>query len=290
KKQKEYWLNKFSNNVPTLELPYDYPRSVRNSDQGGNLLVKLDHSKVEQLKKIALSEGLTLYNLFLSMFNILLYKLSNQKDIVVGSPVAGRPHDDLESITGVFINTLPIRNQLQGDMTFKEFVQQVQKGSTTDLDHQLYPYEDLVDELNLERDLSRNPLFDVSFNFMEQDLNIMNISGFDIEPYTIKYNQSKFDLTMIVVEREGDNYILIEYAKQLFKENTVKRFMKYFDNIIQAVCRDKTVRIADIEILEEKESQLLNSFGPMVTSQKQENTIVNTFEKQVKATPMAIAI
>ncbi|GAA4115508.1 surfactin non-ribosomal peptide synthetase SrfAB [Aquimarina addita] len=290
KKHKEYWLDKFSNNLPVLELPYDFARSTRNSDQGGNVLIKIDQAKVQQLKLIALSEGLTLYNLFLSMYNILLYKLSNQKDIVVGSPVAGRPHHDLESMTGVFINTLPIRNQLQGDMTFNEFVQQVQKGSVRDFDHQLYPYQDFVDELHLERDLRRNPLFDVSFNFMKQDVNIMNLSGLVIEPYTIKYNQSKFDLNMIVVEREEDNYILMEYARQLFKENTVERFMSYFNNIIKAVCKDRTIKIADINILEEKENQLLNSFSPMNNLNQEENTIVSTFERQVIATPLATAI
>ncbi len=287
---KKYWLDKFSKQAPVLELPYDYPRTVKNADNGGNLLIKIDGDKVEKLKKIAQDEGLTLYNLYLSMYNVLLYKLSNQEDIVIGTPVAGRPHHDLESIAGVFINTLAIRNQFQGSVTFKEFAKQVQKGSITDLDHQLCPYEDLVDELNLERSLTRNPLFDVSFNFVKQDSNITSNSSLNVELYDIEYNQSKFDLNMIVVQREDDNYIFIEYAKQLFKESTIKRFMSYFDKIIEAVCESKTVKIANIEILEEKENQLLNSFSPMVNSNKENDTIVKVFENQVNKTPLAIAI
>ncbi|WP_147239340.1 non-ribosomal peptide synthetase, partial [Tenacibaculum sp. E3R01] len=290
RQHKKYWLDKFSKEVPTLELPYDYPRTFKNTDDGGNLLIKIDDNRVGQLKKIAQEEGLTLYNLFLSMYNILLYKLSNQKDIVIGTPVAGRPHHDLESITGVFINTLPIRNQFKGDITFKEFVKQVQKSSIADLDHQLCPYEDLVNELNIERSLNRNPLFDVCFNFIKEDLGIMSFSGLNVELYDIEYNQSKFDLNMIVVQREEDSYILVEYAKQLFKESTIERFMSYFDKIMETVCENKTVKIADIEILEEKENQLLNSFSPMVNSSKENDTIVKVFENQVNKTPLAIAI
>ena len=186
-KQKEYWLDKFSKKANVLELPYDFPRSSRDNDKGGNLIKKVKTSKVEELKEIAKSEGTTMYGLFLAMFKILLYKLSNQQDIIVGTPVAARPHKDLESIAGVFINTLPIRNHVDGQISFKNFVKQIKENSITDLDNQLYPYEDLVDELQIDRDSKRNPLFDVSFNFMKQDWNLLHIPGISIEPYTMEY-------------------------------------------------------------------------------------------------------
>lgn len=289
-RQKTYWLEKFSSPVTALELPYDFPRTKLNSDDAGHLLIKIDPSKTEQLKEIASKEGITLYSLYLAMYKVLLYKLSSQKDIVVGTPLAGRPHHDLENIAGVFINILPVRNQVSGEMTFAKFVQQVQSGSAVDLDHQLYPYEDLVDALDLKRELTRNPLFDVSFNYMKQDLELMTLSGLGVTPSDIQFDQSKFDMTMIVVEREEDNYLRVEYAKQLFKKDTVARFMKYFDHIIQAVCDDRTIKIADIEIFEDKETQRFNSIIPMNNSNLDPNTIVSVFERQVSATPNATAI
>lgn len=289
-RQKTYWLEKFSSPVPTLELPYDFPRTELNSDDAGHLLIKIDPAKAEHLKEIASNEGITLYSLYLAMYKVLLYKLSSQKDIVVGTPLAGRPHHDLESIAGVFINILPVRNRLSDEMSFAAFVQQVQSGSVVDLDHQLYPYEDLVDALNLKRELTRNPLFDVSFNYMKQDLEMMNFSGLEVTPCDIQFDQSKFDMTMIVVEREEDNYLRVEYSKQLFKEETVARFMKYFDHIIQAVCEDKTTKIADIEIFKGIDNQRFNSITPMNNSNQDPNTIVSVFERQVRATPNTTAI
>ncbi len=290
KEQKAYWLNKFSEKVPTLELPYDYPRSKKDNDNGGHLVVNLEESKITQLKRIAKSEGLTMYTLFLAMYKVLLYKLSGQQDIIVGTPVAARAHKDLESITGVFINALPVRNKVQEEMTFKEFVKQVQEGSIIDLDHQLCPIEDLIDELKIERDVSRNPLFDVSFNYMKQDIKVPNIPDAEIDLYPLKHIASKFDLSMIIMEKGNEIDIHIEYAKLLFSEKTIKKFIKYFDKILNAICESEIVKIIDIEILEENESQLLNSFGPMINSQKAENTIVSTFERQVKATPWATAV
>ncbi len=288
-KHKEYWLNKFSEEVPTLELPYDYQRPSKRTDQGESCLLEFDKAQVAKLKKLAQSEGLTMYTLFLAMYNVLLYKLSNQNDIVIGTPVVGRPHKDLETIAGLFINTLPMRNKLEGATTFKKFVQQVQQDNSQDLDHQLYPYEDLVDTLNIERNLSRNALFDVFFTFQKEDINALEISDFTVESHTVNYKVSKFDLTMVVVETEDEISVRLEYASKLFKKKTVERFVTYFNSIVTAVCNDTATTIADIEILEDRELKLLSSFNPAASSFPDESTIVDIFEKQVAETPSNIA-
>src|SRR5690606_18404579 len=198
------------------------------SNQGGSCILELNNTQTEQLKKIARSEGVTMYTMFLALYNILLYKLTSQNDIVIGTPVAGRQHIDLEAIVGVFINTLPIKNILKGEMTFKEFVQQVQKGNSSDLDHQLYPYEELVDSLKIERDASRNPLFDVFFTFQKQDLSTLDTTEFTVDLQSVNHKVSKFDLTLVVAENENDIHIRLEYADKLFKHKTAERFMAYF--------------------------------------------------------------
>lgn len=289
-KQKTYWVDKFSNQIPTLVLPYDFPRSAKNSDNGGSLALPLYPSNREKMKEIALNENLTLYSLYLSVFNVLLHRLSGQKDLIVGTPVAGRPHHELEGITGVFINTLPIRNLIEGDMTFHDFAQQVQKGNAADFDRQLYPYQELVDVLQLKRDVTRNPLFDVSFNYVNADHNSLSIAGLQVEPYIAKHTQSKFDLNMSVIERANDSILFVEYAKGLFQEETVSRFVDYFNAIIEAVCKDQSIKIADILAGEEQENQSLISLSPMVNTNQDSDTIVSVFERQVTATPFATAI
>ncbi|MFT7032591.1 MAG: amino acid adenylation domain-containing protein, partial [Cyclobacteriaceae bacterium] len=177
------------------------------------------------------------------------------------------------------------------DMTFNEFVQQVQQGNSLDLDHQLYPYEDLVDSLNLERDTSRNALFDVFFTFQrKQDLSIFDLSKFTVEPYSIDYKVSKFDLTLVVAEDDSDIQIRLEYASTLFKQKTAEKFMSYLMEIISMVTANSTTKISDINILEEKERKLLSSFSPAPSAFPENSTIVDIFERQVSLTPLSTAV
>ncbi|KAB1152358.1 hypothetical protein F7018_18010, partial [Tenacibaculum aiptasiae] len=160
----------YSTELTTLELPTDYPRPIHTSSAGGVYSIELSDSQSIGLRSLASSEGVTMYTLFLTLYNIFLSKLSNSSDIVVGTPTAGRHHSDLEGIVGMFVNTLALRNQVRSTLSFKDYLSIVQENTLEAFDNQLYPYDELVDALSLSRESGRNPLFDVFYSYDQLDL------------------------------------------------------------------------------------------------------------------------
>ncbi|WP_408048773.1 condensation domain-containing protein, partial [Tenacibaculum halocynthiae] len=283
KSHEEFWLKVFSKKVPTLELPYDYNRPKEQSSEGGNYLIELNNDQHKQLKKLSSSLGVTMYSLILSIYNVLLSKLTNQNDIVVGTPLAGRQHVDLESIAGVFINTLALRNYPDGDITFKSFLKQVQEGVSLALDNQLYPYEELVDVLNLERDTSRNALFDVFLNYeLEDKKREFTDSELKIDKFKKLYSVAKFDLQLMALDSEESLELVFTYSKDLFKASSVELFGSYFVNIIDEVLKDENQLLKDIKIVSEKESEkLLIEHSNTDVSYQKDKTIIDLFKEQV---------
>ncbi|MCK4261381.1 MAG: amino acid adenylation domain-containing protein, partial [Halanaerobiales bacterium] len=163
KKQEEYWLETFAGEIPVLNLLTDNPRPAIMTYEGDKIQFNLDKELTNQLNYLIVKHGATLFMTLLSTYNILLAKLSGQEDIIVGSPIAGRKHADLESIIGMFVNTLVFRNYPEGNKRFVDFLEEVKEKSLEAYQNQDYQFDMLVDQLNLERDLSRNPLFDVMF-------------------------------------------------------------------------------------------------------------------------------
>ncbi|MCP4155047.1 MAG: hypothetical protein GY757_45405, partial [bacterium] len=163
KKQETYWLKQFDEEIPVLNLPVDYPRSAIRSFEGKTFFFRLNEEETVALKKIALAHGATLYMILLTIFNSFLSMLSGQEDIIIGTPTAGRGHANLGDIIGMFVNTLGLRNQPHGDKTYEEFLNNVKETTLNAFDNQDYQFEELVETLNISRDASRNPLFDVMF-------------------------------------------------------------------------------------------------------------------------------
>ncbi|MFC2146881.1 condensation domain-containing protein, partial [Acidobacteriota bacterium] len=164
KDQEEYWLKEFEENIPVLNLPADYSRPPVKSFEGDNIGFSLSVEEIRRLNEIAHIERTTLFMVILAAYNILLAKLSSQEDIVVGIPIAGRRHTDLETIVGVFINTLALRNYPSGEKTCKRFLKEIKEKTIKSFENQDYQLEDLVEKAAVKRDRSRNPLFDVSFS------------------------------------------------------------------------------------------------------------------------------
>src|SRR5699024_3491005 len=182
KQQENYWLNVFSDSVPVLELPTDYPRPDMQSFEGSHLAFVLDEKITRSLKQLASETGTTLYMLLLSAYNILLHKYTNQSDILVGTPVAGRPHPDVQSMTGMFVNTLVMRNYPDGQKRIEDLIQEVKNKAIAAYDHADYPFELLVEKLTLDRDPSRNPLFQAMFTMQNFDEGLLELEGLQVKP------------------------------------------------------------------------------------------------------------
>ncbi|MCP5054409.1 MAG: non-ribosomal peptide synthetase, partial [bacterium] len=163
KRQETYWLKEFEGEVPVSDIPIDYPRPAVQSFEGSTLDSEINAEHTRLLKRIALENGATLYMVLVGVCNVLLSKLSNTEDIVLGSIIAGRRYIDLDKIIGMFVNTLALRNYPGGRKTFREFLQQIKERTLAAFENQEYPFEDLVDKVPVGRDTNRNPLFDVLF-------------------------------------------------------------------------------------------------------------------------------
>ncbi|MGG3182777.1 condensation domain-containing protein, partial [Priestia megaterium] len=183
-KQKQYWLEIMSEDIPLLELPTDYNRPSIQKFVGNRIAFEVDPETTEGLKILTKQTGTTLYMALLAAYNVLLAKYTNQTDVIVGTPVAGRTHSDVNPLIGMFVNTLAMRNYPSQNKSFIQFLNEVKANALQAYENQDYPFEELVDQLDLERDLSRNPLFDTMFGVQDfGDLAQLTMEGINVQPY-----------------------------------------------------------------------------------------------------------
>jgi amino acid adenylation domain-containing protein/non-ribosomal peptide synthase protein (TIGR01720 family) len=290
--QQEYWLKLYadSRQVPRLQLPTDYKRPEVFTFGGASYEWLLDREDAAGFKALAVRYGATLYMNILAALNTLFYKYTGQTDIIIGTGIAGRPHADLQSIIGMFVNTLAMRNYPQGDKAYDAFLQEVIGHSVAAFENQDVQFEELVDRLDLERDPGRNPLFDISMvvqNFRSAE------PGLDENwrPAAYEHTTSKFDMTFFVFESADDVGIIVEYYTAIFKPETIRRLVSHFGNIIQAVVAAPGLRLREIDILSAGERrQVLAEFNDTLREYPAQRTIPELFENQAEKTPDSLAV
>ncbi|NOQ28204.1 MAG: amino acid adenylation domain-containing protein, partial [Bacteroidales bacterium] len=289
KDQEQYWLNKFEEEITVLNLPTDYVRPLMQSHEGAKVSFALSKEETEGIRLFTKENDLTLYMSLLSVFSILLSKLSGQDDIIVGTPIAGRNHADLENIVGMFINTLSIRNKVKAEETIQEFISSLKQTVLGAYENQNYQFEDLVDKVSVDRDTSRNPIFDVMFNLLNQRENKGSIIE-DIDNIH-KKGTSKFDLILTAIELDNNIVFNLEYSTSLFKEETINRIINYFKDTLHKISKGIYLIIGDIQLIreEEKEEILQISEGVHKTSGEHQ-VIQDLFRDQVVNNPLNTAI
>ncbi|MCK5055781.1 MAG: amino acid adenylation domain-containing protein [Candidatus Aminicenantes bacterium] len=291
KRQQEYWLREFPGEVPVLNLPLYFVRPAVRSFAGSTLAFNIGREETEKLKTLALKEEATLYMVLLSLFNVFLAKISGQEEIIVGCPTAGRRYAELDKVIGMFVNTLPLRNYPVGEKSCKELLKDLRGRTLTAFENQDYQFEDLVEKIALNRDASRNPLFDVLFVLQDAVFSGLEIARLKLRPYEYKRKTAKFDLCLEGLETGGNLVFNLEYSTQLFKESTIKRFSEYFKKIISSVIDDPGKKILEIEIIsEEEKTQLLFDFNDAGTGYPGNNTIPELFEEQLENRPAHTAV
>ncbi len=264
KKQEAYWLAQFEKEIPLLNLPTDYPRPELQSFEGEKISFNISRQQTRSLRTIALEEKASLYMVLLALYNVFLSKLSGQQDIVIGTPVAGRMHADLENVIGMFVNTLVIRSYPNGKKSFKEFLQETKESTLDTFENQDYQFENLVDLVSdkIKRDPGHNPIFDTVFAFAELEAGPGEIPGQKKESPTPANESnsnenllrtSKFDLLLNGIEKQGTLYLSFGYCTKLFKRETIQRFVSYFQEIVSSVIKNPDARISEIEMVSEEE-------------------------------------
>ena len=248
KKQEEYWLKQFESGVPALDLPSDYARPAVMKHEGSILSFEIDEEETQALKAMASGEDATLFMVVLAIYNVLLSKLSGKEDIVVATGISGRRHPDLESIIGMFVNTLALRNYQEGSKPFGVFLKQLKERTLEAYDNQDYQFEDIVKQVLKSRDLNRFPLCDVGLGFENIDIQELKIPGLKLRTYEFENRISKIDMALYTIDTGEKLNFLIEYCTELFKPGTIERFSKYFREIISAVIKNRNVKLKDIRI------------------------------------------
>jgi amino acid adenylation domain-containing protein/non-ribosomal peptide synthase protein (TIGR01720 family) len=286
KKQGEYWLKEFSGQIPVLDLPTDFPRPAVQAFAGTQVAFVIDKEQTEKIKALTSQEGVTLFMLLLTIFNIFLAKLSGQEDIIVGTPVMGRRHADLQYMVGMFVNTLALRNYPTGEKTFTQFLSRVKASSLRAFENQEYQFEDLVDKVMGKRDISRNPLFDVMFALQDMEAPAAEMPG--VKPVTgeVESDISKFDLSLDAVEQGEILAFTFEYCTKLYKPGTIERWISYFKRIAAIIVHQPGIDIRDIEIIPQQEKQrILYEFNATEMEFPWNRLFHELFEEQAKRSP-----
>lgn len=278
-KQKDFWLNEFAEEISILDLPADFPRPIIKTYEGSITSFELTEAETARLRSIAEAEGATMFMVVLCVYNVLLSKLCNVEDVVVGTPVAGRNHADLEHIIGMFVNTLALRNYPKGELSFTSFLSEVKSSVLTCLDNQEYPYEKLIDELKVDRNTGRNPLFDVMFNYGNVQGVKLEIPGLTMQSFKNAHVAAQFDLTLSVIESGNRLQFDFTYATDLFRKGTVERFAAYFKKIVSILVEDPHIQIGAIEIITEAEKQQVVNYFNDTAVDYPRNAIHHIFDK-----------
>ncbi len=259
KKQEEYWLKEFAGDIPGLQLPLDYARPPVQSFEGSLVIFEIDAAHTQGLKILAESESATLFMVLLAVYNVLLSRLSGQEQVVVGTGVAGRNHEELLNLVGTFINTTPLKNYPAKEKTFKSFLKEVRGKTISAFANQDYPFEELVDKVVPHRARNRNPLFDVFLMSLVMDSTLLETdstasstpqpAAVPVPPkYNFNHRVAKFDIGLLYTENVGKLEMEFEYCTKLFKRETIERFVAFFKDIVSAVTTDKNITLGGIEI------------------------------------------
>jgi tyrocidine synthetase-3 len=301
KDQENYWLRLYGDTgeISRLQLPEDYRRPEVFTYAGDICGFTLGGEDAVEFKALASGHGGTLYMNMLTALNVLFYKYSGQTDIIIGAGIAGRPHPDLQGIIGMFVNTLAMRNFPGGKKTYESFFKDVIANSVRAFENQDVQFEDLVEKLDVERDTSRNPLFDilmVAQNFRpmaaveREDLSLAQESH-DLAGHRYTRSAAKFDMTFFVFENAEDIHIDIEYYTGIFKEETIRRMISHLNNIIQLVVKTPSIKLEEIDVLSPVERrQILFEFNNTAADYPRDKTIQELFNVQVERTPDHVAI
>ncbi|HLP59571.1 MAG TPA: amino acid adenylation domain-containing protein, partial [Candidatus Deferrimicrobium sp.] len=290
-RQKEYWRKEFEGELTALELPTDYVRPVVQNFEGNRINFSISGETVAALNSLALKNGMTLYMVLLALYNIFLAKVSGQESIVIGTPVGGRRYTDLENVMGVFINTLALRHYPAGEKNFSDFLAEVKVKTLAAFENQDYQYEDLVEQVAVNRNTSRNPLFDTMFVLQNMDIGEIDIPGLKSATYDLENKTSKFDLTLTAMEIEEGLEFAFEFCTKLFKQSTIERFISFFKNIFPGVLENKYNRLSDLEIISgEEKKRVLYEFNHTSTAFPKNMTVDELFVEQVEKSPGRIAV
>jgi amino acid adenylation domain-containing protein len=286
-----YWKQQLGGELPVLELPTDRPRPPVQTYRGARQSFELSQELTDALKGLSRREGVTLFMTLLAAFKVLLYRYTGQEDVIVGSPIANRNWAEVEGLIGFFVNTLVLRSDLGGTPSFRELLGRVREVALGAYAHQDMPFERLVEELQPERDMSYNPLFQVMFVLQNAPMPNWEFSGLALSCLEIDSQTAKFDLSLSLTETEQGLIGSFGYNTDLFDEATIVRMVGHWRTLLEGVVVEPDKRIWELPILTEAERhQLLVEWNDTEADYPKDKCIHQLFEEQVERTPDNVAV
>ncbi|HYG61349.1 MAG TPA: amino acid adenylation domain-containing protein, partial [Thermoanaerobaculia bacterium] len=242
------WRRRLTGAPTVLELPTDRPRPAVTSQRGRRVYRLLPGALAERLRELGRHEGATLFMTLLAAFDVLLAQRSGRRDLLVGTPIAGRSHPEVEELIGCFVNLLPLRAEMSGDPSFRELLQQVRATTLEASLHQDLPFEALVDELGLERGLAHHPLVQVAFTFDEPRLETLEVPGMAVHPLRSEGGETRaqFDLTLNAWLREEGLGTSLTYSTDLFRPASAERLLDDFEVVLRQVAEQPALRLSEL--------------------------------------------
>ena len=287
---REFWLAEFADPAPALELQTDYPRPAYQDFKGAKQHWLIDATQTAQLQQLARQQGTTLFILMLASLNALLYRLGGGADLVLGTPVAGRSRHDLHGLIGMFVNTLALRNRIREEDSFSDLLARVKQHTLAALNHQDYPYEELVEALQLPRNGGRNPLFDIYFVFQNEDMGLAS-GGQGLSMVAFDNGTAKFDMTIVARQDASGIHIDWEYATALYHADSIARMGRAWQKLLADICHAPHQRVDALDLLTQSErTQLLQGFNQTASEFPRDKTLAQLFEAQAAQHADAIAL
>ena len=291
KEAEDFWVNQFKDDIPVLDIPTNYSRPAIKSYIGNKVHAKISEEITNKINLVCKQFAITPYMLFLSAYYILLSKYSKQDDIIIGSPIVGRNNSDLYNVIGMFVNSMPMRAKINSDLSFKDFINNVKSICLKNYEYQDYPFDELVNKLNIQRDTSRNPLFDVMFIYQNNGNRNINFNEINSSYYIPDIKISKFDLSLEIIPEDNSFNLSFEYSTSLFNKDFIKNLSNHYINIINIILENIDINICDINMLSEAEqNKILYEFNDTKMDYPEDKTISTLFEEQVEKTPNNIAV
>jgi len=286
----DFWKQALGGAPALLELPTDRPRPGIQSYRGAITHRVLPAALIGDINRLGSQQGATLFQTLFAAFNIMLSRYAHQDDIVVGTPVAGRPRRELEGLIGFFLNTLPIRTQLTASTDFRSLLSQLKQQTLEAYTHQDLPFEQLVEQLQPNRDMSHAPVFQVMFTLQTVAAEKPLHGGVTAEAVDINYGTAKYDITWSVLEQDGKVKVSCEYASDLFDASTIGRMLEHYQVLLQDIARRPAAPVQQLGMLTAGEHAQLRAWNSTQTSYQQSGRLHTLFEQHASNSPDATAV
>ena len=285
-----YWKKNLNNAPERLSLPTDRPRPAVMSYRGESKQFEIPRALMTSLSELSQKNGGTLFMTLLTGFTVLMRRLSGQLDLMIGTTVANRTHADIESLIGLFINTLVLRINVEDTSSVEQLIGHIKTVCLNAFEHQDLPFEQLVEVINPPRSLSYSPLVQVSFDVQNTPASQLKMAGLTLEPVSIPVTSSKFDLSLSIEADEGKDVAVWTWNPDLFAQETIDRLMGHFTALLQGIARDQKQAIYDLSLDDEDVLNRIKSAYSNNQPKPSIETWLDLFDEQVNSTPEKVAV